>query len=625
MSELPRGRYLVDFLASRPEFVGIGKATAVRLWERYGNDLYAILGAGDIARLSEVLGRNQSAIVVEAWKNQQALADCVVFFDENDIDASVARKAVDFWGDEAVLKLRKNPYRLLTICPWTRVDRVALRLGLRPDDPRRQVAAVGAALYDRIDRKHTWCARGTLLKQVSTLLKVSVADAEIALDAAVADGAAIPIDSGFQPAGAAYMERYIEDRIICHIEPKRRKDIFLDEIQTSDIDAFLAGFGSSHRLTDEQLDAVRMAMRNTFSLLIGGAGVGKTTVLRAINAAARHFGMVVYQLAIAGRAAHRIAEATGQPAQTVASWLGGLANGRIEVGRHTFVVIDEASMLDLPTLYRILFYLPDNVPVLLVGDTAQLPPIGFGLTLHRLVLERELQKTELTRILRTTDTTGIPKVSVAIRNGDVPELPEYGHRSAGCSFFSAEGYGIVAALEDVVHDLDGEEVQIIAPTYAGIAGIDAINDHFHRLNRMAGHECHQGFAEGDPCIWLKNDHDRRLFNGSLGRVVGFESESIIAEFEGSRQRVDFGDLDKLGLAYCISVHKAQGSQFRNVLMPIVGTPSLDRAMLYTGVTRAVDRVVLVGSRSSFAEAVVPRPRSLERQVAFRLRHDRNAT
>ncbi|MBL3684424.1 AAA family ATPase [Sinorhizobium meliloti] len=177
------------------------------------------------------------------------------------------------------------------------------------------------------------------------------------------------------------------------------------------------------------------------SLLVVGRwrGVGKTTALKAVNAAARNFGMAVYQLAIAGRAAKRIAEATGQHAQTVASWLKGVADGRIELGRHTIVIIDEASMLDLPTLYRILFHLPKEARCLLVGDTAQLPPIGFGLTLHRLVKEKRIPKTELTRILRATESTGIPQVSVAIRGGVLPDLPSYSSRRGGCSLIHATG------------------------------------------------------------------------------------------------------------------------------------------------------------------------------------------
>ncbi|AOG08789.1 AAA family ATPase [Agrobacterium sp. RAC06] len=619
MIEVPSGRYIVEFLATRPEFVGVGKATAVRLWERFGQNLYAILGDGDIDRLSELLDRNQAAIVIEAWRNQQALADCVVFFDEHGIEIGISRKAIDFWGIEAVQKMRDNPYRLLTVCTWPQVDRVATALGIRNDDPRRLVAAVESVLYDRLDRKHTWCDGSLMRGLVAKRLGTAVEHASAAVELAVADGAAIPIEGGFQPAGAAYMERFIEARIRGHLRKLSDRDLFLDGIRTEDVASFLAGLGPSASLTVEQQKAVEMVMQNPFSLLIGGAGVGKTTTLRAINAAAKHFGMNVYQLAIAGRAAGRIAEATQQPAQTVASWLKGLSDGRIELGRHTLVVVDEASMLDLPTLYRILFYLPTEARCLLVGDTAQLPPIGFGLTLHSLVLDERIAKAVLTQIFRASKASGIPQVSLSIRNGHVPELLAYQNGSLGCSFMECSEAGIIGSIEDIVQDLRHEEVQIVASVYAGTAGIDTINAYFHDLRKRAGLNSMHGFAEGDPCIWTVNDYDRHLWNGSMGTVAAFDGDSVVTMFDGKCHRVGPSEIQKLSLAYCISVHKAQGSQFKNVVLPVLPTANMDRAMIYTAVTRATDRIILVGSKAGFSQGIQRYPRSLRREVALMLR------
>lgn len=619
MNVIPRGRYIVEFLASRPEFAGVGKATASRLWKQFGPELYSILGNRDVDRLGEVLNLNQAAIVVEAWGNQQALADCVVFFDENGIDPRTARKAVDFWGPDALAKIKDNPYRLLTVCSWHQVDRLAFDLGVPPSDERRQVAAVESVLYDRLDRKHTWCSHNELVAQTAKRLSVSFEKGEHALHAAVSDRAALPIDGGYQPAGAGYMERFIEARINECLTKAGGGDLFLDGITPGDISSFLEEFDARNSLTSEQRDAVLMAISHRFSLLIGGAGVGKTTALKAVNATARKFGMTVYQLAIAGRAAKRITETTDQPAQTVASWLKGVANGRLEVGRHTLVIIDEASMLDLPTLYRILFHLPKEARCLLVGDTAQLPPIGFGLTLHRLVEERRIPKTELTRILRAAEDTGIPKVSVAIRSGAVPPLPAYSACRLGCSLIQAGGSGVIHAIEDVLHDLQGEEVQVVGSVYSGELGIDAINAYFHAANVSSGAASSNGFAEGDPCIWTVNDYARNLWNGSMGRVAGFEEGEVVIDFEEGQFRIAPGEIEKLALAYCLSIHKAQGSQFKNVIVVLHQTANLDRSMIYTAITRAVDRVIIVGDASHLARAIEPFPRSLVRNVALSLR------
>lgn len=619
MTIIPTGRHIIDFIALRPEFVGIGKATAKRLWDRYGTELYALLSAGEPSALSEVLDHSRASILIDAWRNQQALVDCVVFFEEQGIDTRVARKAIEFWGAEAVAKIKDNPYRLLSICSWTQIDAVALRLGLPVDDPRRRVAAVEGVLYDRLDRKHTWCVEEALIRLTSERLRVDIASATEAVKLAASDGAAVSVDGGYQAAGAAYIERYIEARIEHHLDRRSRRDLFLDSVDTAEVSAFIDRFSNSHSLTDEQSNAVHMALGNTFSLLVGGAGVGKTTVLKAVNAAARHFGMAVYQLAIAGRAASRMAEATGQHAQTVASWLRGVSDGKLEVGRHTLVVVDEASMLDLPTLYRILFHLPEEAPILLVGDTAQLPPIGFGLTLHRLISEERIPKTVLTRIHRASENSGIPAVSLEVRKGIVPSLRPYVPDNIGCAFVETSQRRIIDALEDIAHDLHREEIQIVAPTYRGEAGIDAINARFHSLNAASGRQSRYGFAVGDPCLWTVNDYDRGLWNGSLGVIVGFGEDVVSTEFGGVRHEIAPHELDHLELAYCISVHKAQGSQFRNVLVPMVQSFNLDRALLYTAITRATNRVVLVGDRNAMESAIAEAPRSFNRDVGLRLR------
>ena len=314
------------------------------------------------------------------------------------------------------------------------MDRTARAVGIADRDNRRLVAAVESVLYDRLDRKHTWSPHRFVAAKTAWKLDADQTLAENAISLAVEDGAAIPIGSGYQPAGAAFMERFIEDRIQRHIDAKGdRDDLFLGAVDHEQINAFLEKFETSQArsLTEEQVAAVRMVLSNIFSMLVGGAGVGKTTALRAINAASRAFGFKVYQLALAGRASQRMAESTGQPAQTIASWLAGVSDGQIEVGTHTLVIIDEASIFDLPTLYRILFCLPETAPLLLVGDVAQLPPIGFGLTLHKLVGCVAVPRTELTRILRADEATGIPQASSAIRRGEFVSLPPVQSRGNG--------------------------------------------------------------------------------------------------------------------------------------------------------------------------------------------------
>lgn len=616
---LPRGHHVVQFLSGRPEFVGVGPATAQRMWDALGEDLYGILNDGKVERLAEILPRTQAEIVCTAWRNQKAVTEAVAFFDMHGIGNRSARKAVDLWGDDALAKLRENPYRLLTLCTWAEVDQVAARLGIRPDDRRRQVGAVEAALYERLDSKHTVTAEEALVRHAQKLLAATPEGAGRALTAAVEDGAAIPCSGGYQPAGAAYTERFIEARIRAALDnAEGQKDLLVSKPTEEAMSIFLGRYSTlaPHPLTAEQAKAVMMALSHRFSILTGGAGVGKTTTLRAINEAGEHFGVHVYQLALAGRAAQRMADATGRPARTIASWLWDASKGGAKTGAHTLVIVDEASMLDLPTLYRILFYLDDNASLLLVGDVAQLAPIGYGLTLHRLISTPRIPRVELTRIMRADEATGIPAVSRAIRDGVLPRLPAYETGRMGCSVIGCLQDEIIEAIERVRDDLHGEDVQVVGSTYAGSAGIASINTHFHRYNAH-GRPRLKRFSEGDPVIWTKNDYDRGLWNGSMGHVLMVSGDRLTARLDGQTYEFTEKDLlDQMDLAYAISTHKAQGSQWSSVVVPLSPARLFDRALLYTALTRAERRVVLVGDLRLLERVVTLPPVSLARDVAL---------
>lgn len=402
-------------------------------------------------------------------------------------------------------------------------------------------------------------------------------------------------------------------------EPERQRDLLVENTTPERLQALLLHHDASapHPLTEEQRAAVRMVMSGRLSILTGGAGVGKTTCLRAVNAIARRFGYDVHQIALAGRAAQRMSDATGDSARTIASWLAEASCGRLATGGRSLVVVDEASMLDLPTMYRLLWHLHEDARLLLVGDVSQLPPIGYGLVLHRLVQSRVIPKVELTRVLRAVESTGIPIVSRAIRDGVVPPLLPYRDGHPGCSFIPCAPREIVGAVERIRADLEGEDVQVIAATYAGPAGIDTVNTCFHRFNAHGKPRLGR-FAESDPVIWLKNDYGRGLWNGSMGTVVVLGREHLSVRLDGQSLDLAREDLGNLDLAYAISCHKAQGSQWGTVVVPIVRSRLMDRALLYTALTRAQMRVVLVGDRALLEETIRQPPPSLSRDVALSL-------
>jgi exodeoxyribonuclease V alpha subunit len=220
----------------------------------------------------------------------------------------------------------------------------------------------------------------------------------------------------------------------------------------------------------EQRAAVRLSASAPFSLLMGGAGVGKTTVLMAVIAVAQAQGVAVHQMALAGRAVKRLQQATGAPATTIARFLAAAKAGKMELSPDSLLVVDEASMLDLPTMYRLLRFLPDGARMLLVGDSAQLPPIGFGLVFHRLADSRSIPRVELTQVHRQAASTGIPGFAGNIRRHLVPDLGDSFEAKSGISFIDRTVSQVIPTLFAVAAEWKGEDWCVLSAVKDGPSG-----------------------------------------------------------------------------------------------------------------------------------------------------------
>ena len=618
------GDLIVRFLATDPAFEGIGVARASKLREVFGDDLARVLGGGDVELLAGVLGRERAETLAVAWQEHLAKADVVVWLSEQGFDPYLGAKAIRFWGAGALGTLRSNPYVMLAIASWDRVDTAARVLGFSRGHPCRSVAGVEAAAYRRLDRSHTWTAAGDLEAAAARTLGVGIKDARAAVALAIDEGALVQVGDGYQPVGAHVMEKFVADRVAGMLRPGAGHEDLLVGRRAVTKSLAVGETGASHAgidLTAEQEGAVGMALTSPISLLLGGAGVGKTSTLAAIHRASERCGVSVLQMALSGRAAMRMREATGRGATTIAGFLRACERGRVRPGPDCLVVVDEASMLDLPLFYSILRRIGLGSRVLLVGDPYQLPPIKFGLTFHLLAGTAGIPKVELTRVHRQAAETGIPPVAHAIRNGRAPDVPAYraGLRR-GVSFLECGEQEAVHAITDVLSDLGdaGGETRVLTPVRKGAAGLEAINEHLHRI-MSAGQEylAERSLAVGDPVMFTRNDYSRDLQNGSLGRMMGFPVPEVgEVNFDGRRVSLAGADLVNLALAYCLTVHKAQGSQFRRIVMPVFAARILDRTLVYTAVTRATEQVVLVGDRAAFTAAVEAIPASRQRETGL---------
>ena len=624
----PTGRLIVDFLVKHPAFdgLGIGKAKAARLWAEFGPGLHAVLSQGDVEKLSCVLSEDSAQKLVEAWRAVAEEAGIVSFLDHHGFDIRLANKVRKIWPEETVAKLRGNPYRMLAFADWEKVDRMARSLGVAQDDPRRQVAAVEACLYRRLDAKHTWTPKAMLLDGVCGAVGTRITGvARAAVDQALREHAIVAAGDGYQPLGAAVMEKttahYLRELLAGIPGPER--NLFSRDLASIIAEA-IANFEESSglHLNARQRRGVEMALYQPLSVLTGGAGTGKTTVLQVIHRIAEQVGVPVLQMALSGRAAQRMREATGRPASTIAAFLREAEQGNIDPEGEPLVMIDESSMLDLPLMYSIARALPVRARLLLVGDPYQLPPIGFGLIFQVLAASPKIPRVELVEVHRQARSSGIPQIAREIRHGIVPPLRAFTGLCAGVSFIAAGDGDVMDHILDVIAEWRGcDDVQVLGVTKRGTSGTRNINATLHAMASVAKPRLEGwGFAVGDPIIYLVNDYQKELWNGSLGKIESVVNSngrrSLLCCLDGVRKEIPEEDLHRIDLAYAITVHKAQGSQFKRVIVPVFGSRLLDRTLIYTALTRGMEQVVFIGDRDAFDTAVTAPPRSHERQVGF---------
>lgn len=645
---LPTGRAIVRYLATNSRFEGIGWATAAKLWDALGDRLYDAVREGDVAGIAAVVGSERAVAVVQGFG---LLADEVEVFqwlDRYGVSPRTAAAAASLWGRGAIERIKADPYALALLEPWGAVDGRALRLGVAPSDPRRLLAAVEEALARRYRRGHTAADRGDVARQFRPLLGPHAAGtAARVVDLAVETGRVVVQDGLLQSRAAWFMEREVE-----RILRERLRRVAAAPV-TPAMEAAVADVEAreGYRLTPRQRDAVHMAVTSPVGIICGGAGTGKTTVVKAILAAAERFpangarkGWQCAQVALAGRAAKRIAEATGREAMTVARFLRRIEGG--QPMKDGLLVFDESSMLDLPSVYRILVAVPAGVDLLFIGNPAQLPPIGPGLLFQRMVSSGAFPCVELDVIHRQADSTGIAPRANAIRAGRLPEFPRFDPTrplAPGVFLAPAAGaallptvMGVFAAMagpppspEKVVR-LHGLDIQVLCPTRHGPAGSQALNREIERAYMARQPRIHDwGLAVGSKVLWLKNDYGKAplrdadgtvlvdpltgepscqgFMNGALGVVRRATPKGAWLEFDdGAADEVRPHDLEKMAGGWAISVHKAQGSAFRRVIVPLARSRMWDRAMLYTAVTRAVETIVLVGDVTAL-HAIVESP------------------
>ena len=612
---------------------GIGPVTARRIVDHFGLETLDVLDRAP-ARLLEVpsVGKHRTSLIAKAWVEQRQIKEVMLFLQGHGVSAGLAVKIYKQYGDQSIALVSRDPYRLardIFGIGFRTADKIAQDLGLPPDSPSRIGAGLAHTLNMATEEGHVFLPRTELVEQAAAMLEVppEVVDEAITRLAQQGDLVIEIVPDGLERIEACYIpplyhsEKGAASRLLALIESPVSR---LADLRRGGVQALPHGAGGVE-LTPQQAEAVRLTLANKVSVLTGGPGTGKTTTLRAlidVLVRTRHRFLLASPT---GRAAKRLSEATGQPARTIHRMLGfspaeyGFTYNEENPLDADLIVIDEVSMLDLVLFYNLLKAIPPDAHLLLVGDVDQLPSVGAGDVLRDVIRSGRAPVTRLDVIFRQAEASQIIRNAHRINQGESPDTSN--HSSDFFMFAEEDPAAAAALLVDVVKQriprkfgLDAlNDVQVLAPMYRGPIGVVALNDALQEaLNpsenrkaerRLAG----RLFRVGDKVIQTRNNYDKDVYNGDIGRIHSFDmTDQIMTVVIDERfVKYDWSEADELTHAYCISVHRSQGGEYPCVVVPVMTQHymMLQRNLLYTAVTRARQLVVLVGTRKAIAIAV----------------------
>ncbi|MBK5963342.1 recombinase RecD [Thiocystis minor] len=608
---------------------GIGPHFAKKLVNAFGEAVFDIIEQ-EPKRLLELegIGPKRQQRVTAAWSEQKVIRAIMVFLQSHGVGTARAVRIYKVYGDEAVEKVRENPYRLaLDIhgIGFKTADTIAERLGIPRDSLIRAQAGVRHVLQEIAGDGHCAAWQDALAEKAVALLEIPPPIIAEAIAAELVEENLIA-----EP---------IEDRPALFLAPLQRAEVGiargLQRLRQGpppwgaiDTDKALPWVENQTglALSDSQRAAIAAAVASKVAVITGGPGVGKTTVVNSLLRILRAKGVQVLLCAPTGRAAKRLSESTGQEAKTIHRLLEfdpqtmGFKRNAEQPLDLDLLVVDEVSMVDVTLMHKLLRAVPTPAAVLLVGDVDQLPSVGPGAVLADVIGSGAVPTVRLTEIFRQAAASRIVVNAHRINAGKMPEAP-----NAECP--DSDFYLIRADTPEAIHDrlirvvteripqrfgLDPvRDVQILTPMNRGGLGARALNvalqavlnpDALPRIERFGW-----TYAPGDKVIQLVNDYDKEVFNGDIGRIqtIDVEEGLLTIDFEGRSVAYETGELDEVALAYATSIHKAQGSEYPAVVIPLAiqHYTLLQRNLLYTAVTRGKRLVVLIAQPRALAMAV----------------------
>ena len=613
---------------------GIGPVMAKRIVKQFGKKTLDVIEE-DIEKLVEVdgIGEKRIGMIQKAWDEQKEIREVMLFLQTHGVSSGYATKIFKQYGDRSIQVVKENPYRLATDIfgiGFITADNIAEKLGFDKNSELRAEAGILYVLNQLSDDGHVYYPYDPLIEKCIEILQV---DKEVIIRAL----AAIDLDNRIvveelkgleilnEKHKAVYLAKFhVSETSIANLlktlinSPKSIRNIKTDKaigwVQKQ----------LSIRLAEKQIEAVKCAVENKVMVITGGPGTGKTTIINAILKIFSKLNVNILLAAPTGRAAKRMSETTGHEAKTIHRMLefsiqkGGFQKNDEHPLECDLLIVDEASMIDTILMHHLLKAIPPNATFILVGDVNQLPSVGAGNVLKDIIGSGAVSVVELNEIFRQAKESLIIVNAHKINNGIIPSLKPSGQLDDFYFIEQEDPDEVLKIILDLTTDRiprrfgfdPVDDIQVLTPMHKGTIGAGNLNVELQKTLNPSEEGVVRGnrnFKICDKVMQIKNNYDKEVFNGDIGRITKIdpENQEIIISFDGRDVPYDYSDLDEIVLAYAVSVHKSQGSEYPAVIIPILTQHYvlLQRNLIYTGVTRGRKLVVMVGTKKALAIGV----------------------
>ena len=598
---------------------GIGPKFAHLIVEKFGTETIEII-EDNIERLREVprIGKRRVEKIRESWEKQKDIKNVMLFLQQYGVSTAYAAKIYRQYGKESIDKVQDNPYRLaddIWGIGFKTADSIASKMGYEKNDLRRCKSGISYTLNELSNEGHVYAVEEQLIETAKKLLEADEEPIRQAVTEMITSEDLIREDEAIYLPPFYHSERGTAKKLLALLQDQTPTLFGLK----ADIKAIEKVSGIEY--DEVQIAAIKQAVRSKVMVLTGGPGTGKTTTTQGIIAAYKTAGMRILLAAPTGRASKRMSEATGMEAKTIHRLLefnpqDGYKRNDENPLEGDALIVDECSMIDIILMYNLMKAIPENMRLVLVGDIDQLPSVGAGNVLRDIIDSEKIPVVRLTRIFRQAQSSRIVMSAHAINQGRYPDTSN----GKQTDFFFIKNEEPEQVAEEIVklvkHRLPKaynqplNNIQVLTPMQRSVVGATNLNMMLQQALNTSNLGISRGgttYKLGDRVMQVRNNYDKNVFNGDIGIVeqVSMEDRMLFVRFDDNLVEYEASELDEVTLAYATTIHKAQGSEYPIVVIPILMTHfvMLQRNLIYTGITRAKKICVLIGQPKALAYAI----------------------